>query len=72
MSKSSSLENKLFFYKPEKFFLLWWPFILKNSLNIPKNGTINIHPSHLPYFKGKDPNFWAILNSGPYGVSIHQ
>ena len=70
-SKSSSLENKLFFYKPEKFFLLWWPFILKkNLLKISKNGTINIHPSYLPYFKERS-NFWAILNSGPYGVSIH-
>tara|TARA_B100000530_G_scaffold267829_1_gene180461 strand:+ start:535 stop:1275 length:741 start_codon:yes stop_codon:yes gene_type:complete len=71
-SKSSILEKKLLYFKPEKFFLLWWPFILKKKLlRIPKNGTINIHPSYLPYFKGKDPNFWAILNRGPYGVSIH-
>lgn len=72
-SKSPSLRDKLLTFKPEKFFLLWWPFILKRKiLNIPKNGTINIHPSYLPYFKGKDPNFWAILKNGPYGVSIHE
>ena len=72
-SKTSSFRNNLFSLKPKKFFLLWWPFILKkNLLKLPQNGTINIHPSYLPYFKGKDPNFWAILNKGPYGVSIHE
>lgn len=72
-SKNSYFQNKLISLKPEKFFLLWWPFILKkNLLKIPQNGSINIHPSYLPYFKGKDPNFWAILKNGPYGVSIHE
>lgn len=58
---------------PKLFFLIWWPFILKKKLlNIPKDGTINTHPSFLPYYKGKDPNFWSILKNGPYGVSIHK
>tara|TARA_B110000971_G_C19913474_1_gene455657 strand:+ start:56 stop:805 length:750 start_codon:yes stop_codon:yes gene_type:complete len=53
-------------------FLLWWPFILnKKILALSKFGAINIHPSYLPYYKGKDPNFWSILNDGPFGVSIH-
>ena len=59
--------------KPEKIFLLWWPYILnKRILIIPKYETINIHPSYLPFYKGKDPNFWALINNGPYGVSIHK
>jgi methionyl-tRNA formyltransferase len=59
--------------KPKKFFLLWWKYILNDELlKIPTYETVNLHPSYLPYFKGKDPNFWSILNNGPYGVSIHR
>ncbi len=55
----------------ELIFLVWWPYILdKKFLKLKKN-IINTHPSYLPYFKGKDPNFWSILNGGPYGVSIN-
>ena len=71
--KSINFQKKLILLKPNKFFLLWWPFILKkNLLKIPKYDTINTHPSYLPHYKGKDPNFWSILNNGPYGVSIHK
>src|SRR5690606_35600953 len=35
-------------------FLIWWPFIVKgNVLSIPRIGTINTHPSLLPYNRGK-------------------
>ena len=68
--KNINLLKKL---KPKKFFLLWWKYILDEEiLKIPTYETINLHPSYLPYFKGKDPNFWSILNNGPYGVSIHR
>ena len=53
-------------------FLLWWPKIISKKLIKSVNSKfINIHPSYLPYFKGKDPNFWSILSNGPFGVSIH-
>jgi methionyl-tRNA formyltransferase len=59
--------------KPKKIFLLWWPLILKkNVIDLAKYEVINLHPSYLPYYKGKDPNFWSILNDGPFGVSIHR
>ena len=32
---------------------------------------LNTHPSLLPYCRGKDPNFWAIVESAPYGVTLH-
>lgn len=52
--------------------LAWWPYILKESLlEIPKIGCLNFHPSYLPYNKGKDPNFWAIAEDTPFGVSLH-
>jgi len=53
-------------------FLLWWPRIIsKKLIDSVSYGCINIHPSYLPYFKGKDPNFWSIISGGPFGVSIH-
>jgi methionyl-tRNA formyltransferase len=54
------------------FILAWWPHIVKESLfNIPKIGTLNFHPSFLPYNKGKHPTFWNIIEEVPYGVTIH-
>ena len=61
---------------PKKFdlgFLLWWPKIIKKeTLSLSKEGFYNLHPSLLPFSKGKYPNFWAIRNEEPYGVSIHK
>ena len=46
---------------PKKFdigFLLWWPKIIHQEIiNLPKDGFYNIHPSLLPFCKGKNPNF---------------
>lgn len=54
------------------FILAWWPYIVKeNILNLPKCGTLNFHPSYLPYNRGKHPTFWNIIEEAPYGVSIH-
>ena len=55
----------------ELIFLVWWPFILNKKFLKLKKFIINTHPSFLPYLKGKDPNFWSIINGGPYGVSIN-
>jgi methionyl-tRNA formyltransferase len=33
--------------------------------------TINFHPGYLPTFKGMHPQYWALINGGPYGVTIH-
>lgn len=34
-------------------------------------GFVNVHPSFLPYGRGKDPNFWSLAHDDPFGVSIH-
>lgn len=58
--------------KFDYFVLAWWPYIIDASLfNIPKKGTLNFHPSLLPFNKGKHPTFWNIIEEVPYGVSIH-
>ena len=46
--------------------------IKKETLSLSKEGFYNLHPSLLPFSKGKHPNFWTIRNEEPYGVSIHK
>lgn len=51
--------------------LLWCPYIVpKNICKFKKLQIINLHPSYLPYGRGKDANFWSIVENSPYGVSI--
>jgi len=53
-------------------FLIWWPTIVnKNILNSVKEGFINLHPSLLPYGKGKHGYYWSIVDNEPFGVSLH-
>ncbi len=53
--------------------LAWWPKILKKPLiDVPKNGFVNTHPSLLPYNRGKNYKFWAIVERNPFGVSLHR
>lgn len=52
--------------------LLWWPKILSSSvIGSAAFGFVNTHPSLLPYNRGKHPNFWALLEQCPFGVSLH-
>ncbi|MEO8087102.1 MAG: formyltransferase family protein [Bacteroidota bacterium] len=52
--------------------LAWWPFIIKEPwLSIPSAGIINFHPSLLPYNRGKNYNFWTLVEDTPFGVSLH-
>jgi methionyl-tRNA formyltransferase len=53
-------------------FLLWWPKIVKEKIiNMAKIGFVNLHPSLLPYNRGKHPYYWSIVENTPAGVSIH-
>lgn len=52
--------------------LAWWPNIIPPQiLEVPRFGFINTHPSLLPYNRGKHPNFWAIVEQVPFGVTLH-
>lgn len=52
--------------------LAWWPYIIKEELiKIPRLGCLNLHPSYLPYNRGKHYNFWTIVEESPFGVTIH-
>lgn len=53
--------------------LAWWPCIIKEPLlSLPQNGFINTHPSMLPHNRGKNPNFWALIEQCPFGVTLHK
>ena len=57
---------------PDLGVLAWWPKIIREPLlSFPRCGFINTHPSLLPYNRGKHPNFWALVEQVPFGVSLH-
>lgn len=57
---------------PELGFLVWWPKIVSAEiLSIAGSGFINTHPSLLPYARGKNYNFWTLVECSPFGVSMH-
>lgn len=44
----------------------------KNIFSIPKYGTINLHPSFLPAYRGPNPWFWTYYNQDSHGgVTLH-
>jgi methionyl-tRNA formyltransferase len=40
-------------------------------LSIPSEGAINLHPSYLPFNRGKSPNVWPLVEDTPAGVTLH-
>jgi len=52
--------------------LAWWPRIVGPELRaLARLGFLNFHPSLLPWNRGKDPNFWALVEQAPFGVTLH-
>ena len=50
----------------------WWPYIVKDDvLSLATRGYLNFHPSYLPYNRGKNPNFWTLVEGTPFGVTLH-
>lgn len=51
---------------------IWGHKILKKDfLNKFKNN-LNLHPSYLPYNRGRDPYYFSIIDNTPIGVCIHR
>lgn len=49
-----------------------FPYIVPESvLNIPKFGTLNLHPAFLPFNRGWHTPTWAILEDTPIGATLH-
>ena len=50
----------------------WGEKFKKETYNIPKIATINVHPSLLPKYRGPNPYFWVIKNREVIsGVTFH-
>ena len=57
---------------PKLGFLVWWPKIVTAKIiSMTDFGFINTHPSLLPYARGKNYNFWTLVECSPFGVSMH-
>ena len=59
--------------RPDVVYLGQTGIVRENILNVPKVGTLNLHPGLLPYYRGIDCSKWAILNKDydKLGSSLH-
>ena len=49
-----------------------FPYIVPQAiLDLPKIGTLNLHPAYLPYNRGWHTPSWAIVDGTPYGATLH-
>ncbi len=69
--KSKEFEKKLISLNADLFVVVAFKFLPDSIINIPKYGSINIHPSILPQYRGSSPIQYALLNGDTQtGVSI--
>jgi len=69
--KSKEFEKKLISLEADLFVVVAFKFLPDSIINIPKYGSINIHPSLLPKYRGSSPIQYALLNGDKQtGVSI--
>jgi len=45
--------------------------IKKDVIDYLPRKIVNLHPSFLPWNRGYHPNYWAIKEGTPYGVTLH-
>lgn len=58
--------------QPDWLVLAWWPRIVSPEIIGCAKHSLNIHNSYLPWCRGKHPNFWALVEGVPYGVTLHE
>ena len=51
---------------------LWGGYLFSEKLISRAKRSLNIHPSYLPYGRGRDSVVWAIRYKQPAGVTLHQ
>jgi len=45
--------------------------VTEDIIEVPEIGTVNLHPSLLPFNRGSHPYIWSLVDGTPAGVSIH-
>ena len=61
--KEQSLIDKITSINPDIIIVVAFRMIPKSIWQIPKYGTINLHASLLPHYRGSAPINWAIINN---------
>ena len=57
---------------PDYILSVHFPYILpKAIIDLPRIGTLNLHPAYLPYNRGWHTPTWAIVEGTPYGATLH-
>ncbi len=51
---------------------IWSPYIFRKTLLERVENSVNLHPSYLPYGRGRDPVVWAIQDNVPAGATLHK
>jgi folate-dependent phosphoribosylglycinamide formyltransferase PurN len=51
---------------------IWGHKILKKDFLKKFKSNLNLHPSYLPYNRGRDPYYFSIIDNTPIGVCIHR
>ncbi len=71
--KDDEFKKQLRKLNPDIFVIVAFRILPKDVINIPTHGSINLHSSLLPRYRGAAPINWALLNGDKEtGVSIFQ
>ncbi len=71
--KDANFHAQLRALKPDLFAVVAFPILPRSVLAIPKWGSVNVHPSLLPKYRGAAPIQWAIIRGETEtGVTIFQ
>lgn len=69
---SSGVGDQLKVWQPDLVLTYGCPILPESLLSIASYGTINLHPSYLPKYRGSAPLFWVIHDKQPkIGVTVH-
>ena len=71
--RSDELKNELYVLKPDVFIVVAFKILPNPIIDIPKYGSLNLHASLLPKYRGAGPIQWALMNGDrTTGVTIFQ
>lgn len=51
---------------------IWGSYIFRTDILSRVENSVNLHPSYLPYGRGRDPVVWAIRDGVPAGATMHK
>lgn len=71
--KSENFRKKLVLIKADIFIVVAYKILPLSLINIPKYGSLNLHASLLPKYRGAGPIQWALMNGDKVtGITIFQ